>query len=271
MKSNRREFIKTLGTGTAGLGIAAPFALTSCSDPAGRKQDNQVLFIGDKIALAETTYGKVRGYILRDIFYFLGIPYGADTSGSNRFMPPRKPEPWTDIYPAIWWGNSAPQQMDQRYSNKFGAFRDQWNYDDVSEDCLRINIFTPGYNDGVKRPVLLWMHGGGWINGNSIEHDGYSGENLARTGNIVFCSINHRLGPIGFSDLSAVGGQKYAASGNAGALDLIAALEWVRDNISNFGGDPSNVTIMGQSGGEQKFARSLRCHQQKDLSVRQLY
>ena len=96
------------------------------------------------------------------------------------------------------------------------------------------------------------MHGGGWTNGNSHEHDGYHGENLARYGDVVFCSINNRLGPIGFSDLSAVGGEKYAASGIVGALDLVAALEWVRDNIANFGGDPGNVTIMGQSGGGAK-------------------
>jgi para-nitrobenzyl esterase len=180
------------------------------------------------------------------------MPYGADTSGANRFMPPQKPKPWTDVYPAIWWGNSSPMLIDGMYKNKYGAFRDHWNYDDISEDCLKINVFTSGYNDGKKRPVLVWMHGGGWLNGNAIEHDSYKGENLARLGDIVFCSMNHRLGPIGYSDLSAVGGEKYAASGNVGVLDLVAALEWVRDNIANFGGDPDNVTIMGQSGGGAK-------------------
>jgi para-nitrobenzyl esterase len=252
MKTNRREFVQSLGAGAAGMTLAAPLVLSSCARPPVTQKDGQILQIGDNIAVAETTYGKVRGYILRDIHYFLGIPYGADTSGENRFLPPQKPKPWTDTFPALWWGNSAPQQMEKRYANRYGAFRDQWNYDDVSENCLSINVFTPGYGDGKKRPVLFWMHGGGWANGNSIEHNGYNGENLARYGDIVFCSINHRLGPMGFTDLSAVGGEKYSQSGNVGAMDLVAALQWVRDNIENFGGDPGNVTIMGQSGGGGK-------------------
>jgi para-nitrobenzyl esterase len=164
-----------------------------------------VLFIGDDIAVAQTAYGKVRGYILRDIYYFLGMPYGADTSGEYRFMPPRKPEPWTDIYPAVWWGNSAPQNMENRYASRYQSFSDHWNYDDVSEDCLRINVFTPGYNDGKKRPVLVWLHGGGFTNGNGIEQDGYNGENLSRYGGMVFCSLNHRLGPLGFTNLAGCG------------------------------------------------------------------
>jgi len=254
MKSNRRQFFQTVGAGAAGLGMAPALSLaTSCSAPKSSSEgDGQILFIGDDIAVNETTSGKVKGYILRDIYYFLGIPYGAATSGKNRFMPPRKPEPWTDVFPAVWWGNTAPQIMENRYANKYGSFRDHWNYDDVSENCLTINVFTPGYKDGKKRPVLLWMHGGGFTNGNGIEQDGYYGENLARLGDVVFCSINHRLGPMGFSNFAAVGGEKYAASGNVGVMDLVAALEWIHDNITNFGGDPDNVTIMGQSGGGAK-------------------
>ncbi|HEX3743494.1 MAG TPA: carboxylesterase family protein [Bryobacteraceae bacterium] len=213
--------------------------------------DGQLLFVGDNIALTNTQYGKVRGYVLRGIQYYLGMPYGADTSGANRFMPPQKPKPWSDVFPALWWGNTAPQNMDNRYANKFASFRDHWNYDDVSEDCLRINVFTPA-NDSKKRPVLFWIHGGGFTNGNGIEQDGYNGENFARMGNAVFCSINHRLGPLGYCNLAGVGGEKFAASGNVGMMDIVAALEWVRDNIANFGGDPGNVTIMGQSGGGAK-------------------
>ena len=252
MNSNRRRFVQTLGTSSAGLTLGS--ALTALPQDALAKghADEQVLRIGDNIALADTQYGKVRGYMLREINYFLGMPYGADTSGANRFMPPQKPKPWTNVYPAIWWGNSAPQDMDNRYENKFGSFRDHWNYDDVSEDCLRINVFTPALNDGKKRPVLFWIHGGGFVNGNGIEHDGYNGENFARFGDVVFCSINHRLGPLGYCNLAGVGGEKFAASGNVGMLDIVAALEWVRDNVTNFGGDPGNVTIMGQSGGGAK-------------------
>jgi para-nitrobenzyl esterase len=252
MNSNRRRFVQTLGTSSAGLTLGSALSAFPQDAVAKGQADEQVLLIGDHIAVADTQYGKVRGYMLRGINYFLGMPYGADTSGANRFMPPQKPKPWTNVYAAIWWGNSAPQDMDNRYENKFGSFRDHWNYDDVSEDCLRINVFTPALNDGKKRPVLFWIHGGGFVNGNGIEHDGYNGENFARFGDVVFCSINHRLGPLGYCNLAGVGGEKFAASGNVGMLDIVAALEWVRDNITNFGGDPGNVTIMGQSGGGAK-------------------
>ena len=154
--------------------------------------------------------------------------------------------------PAVYWPNSAPQLLDNFYANRYLAFTDYWHYDDVSENCLGINVWTPGYKDNTKRPVLLWIHGGGYTSGNSIEHPEYHGENLSRQGNIVFCSLNHRLGPLGFSNFAGVGGEKFAASGNVGMLDIVAALEWIRDNISNFGGDPDNVTIMGQSGGGAK-------------------
>jgi para-nitrobenzyl esterase len=110
MKTNRREFVQGLGAGAAGMTLAAPLVFSSCARPPVTQKDGQILQIGDNIAVAETTYGKVRGYILRDIHYFLGIPYGADTSGENRFLPPQKPKPWTDTFPALWWGNSAPQQ-----------------------------------------------------------------------------------------------------------------------------------------------------------------
>lgn len=216
-----------------------------------QNSDEQQLFIGDDIALADTKYGKVQGFILRDIYNFRGIPYGANTGGENRFMPPKEPEPWDGVKQTLWWGNSAPQIMENRYASQVYSFSDHWNYDDVSEDCLKLNVWTPDLG-GNKRPVLVWLHGGGYTNGNGIEQDGYNGENLARKGDIVFVSINHRLGPIGFSDLSGVGEEKYTNSGNVGALDMVAALKWVKENIENFGGDPNNVTIMGQSGGGAK-------------------
>ena len=257
MRTNRRKFFAKAGASAAALtlatsqGAAAAPAQTR-TRASGLDKDGPILKIGDSIAVADTAYGKVRGYVLRDIHYFLGVPYGADTSGANRFMPPQKPKPWTDIRPTLWWGNTAPQNMENRYTSQYGSFRDHWNYDDVSEDCLRLNVFTPALKDGKKRPVMFWIHGGGYTNGNAIEHDGYNGENLARSGDVVFVSINHRLGPLGYCNLAGVGGEKYSASGNVGQLDIVAALEWVRDNIANFGGDPGNVTIMGQSGGGAK-------------------
>src|SRR5512140_2440538 len=248
MKTDRRKFIQTIGAGAAGLTVS------SCASSLSEKkeEDGQVIFIGDSIAIAETTNGKVRGFIHKDIYNFLGIPYGANTEGKNRFMPPQKPAPWTDIYPAVYWPNAAPQLLENFYANRYLAFTDYWHYDDVSENCLGINVWTPGYNDNTKRPVILWIHGGGYTSGNSIEHPEYHGENLSRKENVVFCSLNHRLGPLGFSDFSAAGGEKYAASGNVGMLDIVAALEWIRDNISKIGGDPNKVTIRGQSGGGGK-------------------
>jgi para-nitrobenzyl esterase len=252
MRPSRRTFFTTVGAGAAGLTLEGTLSAAPQKAGASSDADAPVLQVGENVAVVETTNGKVRGYVLRGIHHFLGIPYGADTSGANRFMPPQPPKAWTDVYPALWWGNSAPQNMDNRYANKHAAFRDHWNYDDVSEDCLRINVFTPATGDGKKRPVLFWLHGGGFTNGNAIEHDGYNGENLARSGDVVFCSINHRLGPLGFCNLAGAGGERFAASGNVGMLDCVAALEWVRDNIARFGGDPGNVTIMGQSGGGAK-------------------
>jgi len=260
MKSNRRNFIQSLGLGAATLSVGSnPL---SPGQSARVDSDDQLLYVGDNIAVANTEYGKVRGFVLRGINQFLGIPYGADTSGKNRFMPPVKPEPWTDIKPTVWWGNTAPQIMEKRYLNAYASFVDHWNYDDVSEDCLKLNVWTPKVDSG-KRPVVVWLHGGGFTNGNAIEQDGYHGENLSRLGDIVFCSINHRLGPFGYSHLKAAGGHPH--SGNVGNLDLVAALEWVKNNIANFGGDPNNVTIIGQSGGGAKVTSLMNMPAAKGL------
>ena len=264
MKSSRRNFIQSLGVGAAGIGVSNAVAANPLTHSATAKlaDDDQILFVGDNIAVANTEHGKVRGFILRGIHTYLGIPYGADTSGKNRFMPPQKPGPWKDVKPAVWWGNTAPQIMEKRYSNVYASFVDHWNYDDVSEDCLKINVWTPSL-EAQKRPVLVWLHGGGFVNGNGIEQDGYHGENIARLGNVVFCSLNHRLGALGYSHLKAVGG--HAASGNVGNLDMVLALEWVKNNIANFGGDPNNVTIMGQSGGGSKVTTLMNMPSAKGL------
>jgi len=261
MKVTRRNFIQTLGVGAIGLTVPkTSFGNTQPNDL--NIDEDQLLHIGDNIAIAQTEYGKVRGFILRGIHQFLGIPYGADTSGKNRFMPPQKPVPWNDIKPTIWWGNSAPQVMEKRYANAYSSFVDHWNYDDVSEDCLKLNIWTPAL-DKANRPVIVWLHGGGFVNGNGIEQDGYHGENLSRMGNIVFCSVNHRLGALGYCCLSSVGGP--LASGNAGNLDLVASLEWIKNNIAQFGGDPNNVTIIGQSGGGAKVTTLMNMPAAKGL------
>lgn len=261
MKSTRRNFIQSMGVGAIGLSLPNT---TFGKNPTSESpiEEDQLLHIGDNIAVAQTEYGKIRGFILRGVHQFLGVPYGADTGGINRFMPPQKPVSWTDVKPTIWWGNTAPQIMEKRYANVVSSFVDHWNYDDVSEDCLKLNIWTPAL-DNKKRPVIVWLHGGGFVNGNGIEQDGYHGENLAKLGDIVFCSVNHRLGALGYCCLSGAGGP--TASGNAGNLDLIASLEWVKNNISGFGGDPGNVTIIGQSGGGAKVTTLMNMPAAKGL------
>lgn len=235
--------------------VALAVSAVSCKQSDGTcKADEQQLFIGEDIAIAQTQYGKVQGYILRDIYQFKGIPYGAPTSGENRFMPPQKPEPWEGVLPTLNYGNSAPQVMSYpRNPESIGYFVDHWNYDEYSEDCLRLNVWTPNL-DGKKRPVLVWLHGGGFSSGNGIEQDGYDGENISRYGDIVYISVNHRLNSFGYTDFAKVGGEKYLHSGNVGILDIVAALQWIHDNIENFGGDPGNVTVMGQSGGGSKVS-----------------
>lgn len=269
MSINRRNFFKNAGLGITAFTIApgthlGAMTTKSVSSPTENK-DGQQLFIGENIAVAETSFGKVKGFILDEIYNYRGIPYGADTSGTNRFMPPQRPEKWTNVRPAVFFGNSAPQDIYDRSAESYSAFVDHWNYDVLSEDCLRLNIWTPGLKDAKKRPVLVWLHGGGFSRGNGIEQDGYNGQNISKYGDIVFCSINHRLGALGFSDLSKVGGEKLKDSGNAGLLDIVAALEWIQENIDNFGGDPSNVTVMGQSGGGAKVCTIVTMAKAKGL------
>ena len=243
-----------------------PALLVASCCGGGKKdaaQDGQRLFVGDDYAVTQTQYGKVQGYILDGVYTYLGIPYGAPTGGENRFMPPQKPASWEGIRPAMFYGNDAPQNMADKWKNNSSTFTDHWNYYDVSEDCLNLNVWTPA-PDGKKRPVLVWMHGGGFSAGNSIEQDGYHGANLARAGDVVFVSVNHRLNAFGFSDLSAAG-PAFKNSGNVGVMDLVASLQWVHDNIANFGGDPGNVTIMGQSGGGAKVCDVISMPSAKGL------
>ena len=243
--------------------LPALLVASCCGGKKDAAQDGQRLFVGDDYAVTQTQYGLVQGYILDGVYTYLGIPYGAPTGGANRFMPPQKPESWEGIRPAMFYGNDAPQNMADKWKNNSSTFTDHWNYYDVSEDCLNLNVWTPA-PDGQKRPVLVWMHGGGFSAGNSIEQDGYHGANLARAGDIVFVSVNHRLNAFGYSDLSAAG-PAFKNSGNVGIMDLVASLQWVHDNIANFGGDPGNVTIMGQSGGGAKVCDVISMPSAKGL------
>ena len=210
--------------------------------------------------VVETAYGRVKGYLERDVHHFLGVRYGASTEGRNRFVPPQKPQPWAGVQDALVFGNSASQRNpDQTGAPAPGPAE--------SEDCLFLNVFTRSPSKSARRPVMVWLHGGAFSSGSAALPD-FHGGNLVRRGDVVVVGINHRLNGFGYTHLAEFGGPELAASGNAGMLDIIFALEWVRDNIEHFGGDPARVTIFGESGGGQKVSTLLNSPLAKGLFSR---
>lgn len=202
---------------------------------------------GENVAVTNTNSGKVRGYIENGIFTYKGIPYAK----AKRFEAAEKADSWEGVRSSTTYGPVAPlltPTTTVQDESEF-VFDHDWGF--TNEDCLNLNVWTPSIDDGKKRPVLFWIHGGGFTAGSSHELPSYDGLNLSKNGDVVVVSINHRLNVLGFLDLSAYG-EKYKHSANNSILDMELALEWVRDNISNFGGDPNNVTIFGQSGGGAK-------------------
>ena len=196
-----------------------------------------------------TTAGRVRGATHEGIHSFKGIRYGAPTGGASRFLPPRPPARWNGVQDALAYGPDAPR----RRPGSAPPVDPPWPELPESEDCLVLNVWTPGLADKARRPVMVWLHGGGFVAG-SASAERESGVALCRRGNVVIVSPNHRLSVLGHTHLARHGGPRFASSGNAGMLDLVLALRWVRDNIAAFGGDPGNVTIFGQSGGGQKVS-----------------
>jgi para-nitrobenzyl esterase len=215
---------------------------------------------GTSVPTVQTEFGKVRGYIHNGTHTYKGIPYAK----AERFMPPSKPDSWKDVRSSMTYGPVCPL-VDPTTSvndpSEF-AFHHDWGY--PNEDCLRLNIWTPGVNDGKKRPVMVWLHGGGYSAGSSQELPSYDGENISKKGDVVLVSVNHRLNVLGFLDLSKFG-DKYKNSGNVGMMDIVSALEFVKNNISAFGGDPNNVTIFGQSGGGGKVTTLMNAPSAKGL------
>jgi para-nitrobenzyl esterase len=218
----------------------------------------------DEFVVAETTFGKVRGVNVNGIQTFKGIPYGANTSGNNRFMPPAPPAKWTGIKDALQYGFSAPQNEPGKPVVTSDVAVAGAGLTAENEDCLVLNVWTPALNDGRKRPVMFWCHGGGFANGSGSSPI-TDGTNLARRGDVVVVTVNHRLNVLGFASLAQLGGPEFAQSGDVGMLDLVQALTWVHDNISQFGGDPGTVTIFGQSGGGRKVATLLAMPAAKGL------
>ena len=239
--------------------------LAGATAPIGRR-----LFLGTSAALiastafaatgsgaapvAETAAGRVRGYHDGAIKVFKGIPYGAPTGGANRWMPPRKPASWSGVREATAFGDRSPQASGPAAFMVEEAV--MLGYETMSEDCLNLNVWTPAVGPASgKRPVMVWFHGGGFAGGSGSAKT-YDGTRLATKHDVVVVTVNHRLNGFGFLYLGGLN-PAFADSGNAGMLDLVAALQWVHDNISHFGGDPSRVMIFGQSGGGGKVSTMM--------------
>jgi len=204
--------------------------------------------------MVETTSGKIRGAVLNKVNAFKGIPYGEATDISGRFLPPAKAKPWSGVKDALEWGPEAPQGPHTEIPEVAATIPKQGH----SEDCLHLNVWTNSVSRGGKRPVMVWLHGGGFTSG-SGSYTIYDGANMARKHDVVTVTVNHRLNSFGFLYLPEIG------ASNAGMLDVVAALQWVHDNIANFGGDPNNVTIFGQSGGAGKVSTLLAMPSAKGL------
>jgi para-nitrobenzyl esterase len=253
---------RTVNAGLAGLGIVSMGSLFNAARAHGAETAGPVV---------KTAGGPVRGNVQSGISRFLGIPYGAPTSGAGRFMPPRPPQPWSAVRDSLDYGDTCPQvplgispfvshrggdakpPEPNPVQKQLATFFARRNPEPKqSEDCLVLNVWTPAA-DSAKRPVMVWLHGGGFAVG-SGSSPAYEGEHLAKRGDVVVVTINHRLNVFGYLYLGDLAGPEFAQSGNVGMLDVVLALRWVRDNIAAFGGDAHNVTIFGESGGAGKVS-----------------
>jgi len=226
------------------------------------KSENSL--VSDKNTIANTIYGKVQGYLERDVYTFKGIQYAE----AERFMPPVKPKSFDGVRMCRVYGPKAPQGQTLKLNGTRQSDYDfgfQFKLEPMDEaGCLVLNVWTKGLNDGKKRPVFVWFHGGGFSTGSGIDLPCYEGKSLAEKGDIVVVTVNHRLNVLGYFDVSGLGG-RYSESANLGMQDLVKSLEWVHDNIAGFGGDQANVTIGGQSGGGGKVSTVMMMPSAKGL------
>ena len=256
--TGRRQFLKRASLLVAGTqaGALLPSAAAAAIPGAAKQAKPLSGAKGSDPVVVDTSSGKVRGTVQDGIRVFKGIPYGASPAGKNRFMPPNKPAPWSGVREATAFGHSAPQPQ---WAGPYDFLRiiDWVTIPGQAEDCLVLNVWTRAVKDNAKRPVLVSFHGGGFALG-SGSHILYNGHPLAKFGDVVVVTLNHRLGCLGYLSMVDVGApQEFAQAGASGMLDCVLALEWVRDNIANFGGDSGNVMIFGQSGGGAKVSHLL--------------
>ena len=269
-RMGKRAFVKRLVTACS-VAAASPLLPTQrAADAAQPKaaasatsRERRVL-VSDAGTVLEISSGKIRGCERSGIFVYKGIPYGESTGGENRFMPPQPVKPWPGVRDALLYGRACIQPSSDSAHYNFDARNapgSQMSFlmhggesaQNPGEDCLRVNVWTPSTpssSDTRRRPVMVFMHGGGFEGGSDHDLGSYDGENLARN-DVVVVTHNHRLNIFGYLNLSGLAGGKYPA--NVGLLDLVALLQWVHDNIAEFGGDPGNVTVFGQSGGGGKI------------------
>ena len=247
MRLNRRQALALSAAAGAGLAFAKN-SHASDSTKTGAHLDPGYCST-PRSAIANTQYGKVRGFLSGGVFTFKGIPYGQDTGGENRWLPAKPPVPWKDEYPALIYGANCPQNL-HPWTAIEQTFLQDWDDGYQNEDMLKLNVWTPSLTG--KRAVLVYFHGGGYSFGSSYELPAQEGAQMARFHDVVSVTVNHRLNVLGFLDLSEIGGSAYEDSVNVGMTDLVASLKWVQENIANFGGDPDRVMIYGQSGGGSK-------------------